>query len=84
METGILKQIDLDTTAERYYYVEAQHSADQIQVHSVQTFKPLELTFKVSELRISHDQASAAAGNLKYEFNDDSSGLLTQLKMWAR
>lgn len=83
METGILKQIDLSTTSERYFFVEVRRSADRIWIRSVQAFKPLELTFKVSDLRINHHQASAARDNLKYEFNDDTGGLLTQLKSWA-
>ncbi|RRK10391.1 hypothetical protein D1831_07485 [Lactiplantibacillus garii] len=83
METGILKQIDLKTTNERYFFVEAQRRADRIWIRSIQAFKPLELAFKVSDLRISHDQASAAWGSKKYEFNDDTGGLLTQLKTWV-
>lgn len=83
METGILKQINLVTADERYFFVAAQRDADQIWIRSVQTFKPLDLTFKVADLRISHDQACAARGPLKYEFNDDTGGLLTQLKTWA-
>ncbi|CAM3186619.1 hypothetical protein [Lactiplantibacillus plajomi] len=84
METGILKQIDLQTTTARYFYVVAQRQADRIVIHSTQAFKPLELTFKVSDLRVGHDHASAARGHNKYEFNDDTGGLLTQLKAWSR
>ncbi|MFB9769650.1 hypothetical protein [Lactiplantibacillus modestisalitolerans] len=83
METGILKQVDLLTAVERYFFVEAQRTADQIKIRSVQAFKPLELTFRVSDLRVSHNQASTARGGKKYEFKDDTGGLLTQLKIWV-
>lgn len=83
METGILKQIDLTTTTARYFFVAAQHDADQITVRSTQAFKPLSLTFKVSDLWARHHQVSAASATTKYEFNDDTNGLLTRLKTWV-
>ncbi len=48
METGILKQVDLTTTTERYFFVQAQRLAGYIWIRSVQNFKPLELTFRLS------------------------------------
>ena len=83
MGTGILKQIDVETMAERYYFVVVRRIADRIQIHSVQTFKPFELTLQVSELRVGTDQARTTRGDKQYEFNDDTGGLLTQLRNWT-
>lgn len=83
MATGILKQIDLTTTRERYFFVAVQRTADRIWIRSLQAFKPLELTFKVSELRVNPNQASTARENKKYEFNDDTGGLLTRIRTWV-
>ncbi|AVK64276.1 hypothetical protein C5Z26_09195 [Lactobacillus sp. CBA3606] len=82
METGILKQIDLKTTAEQYFFVAASQQAEWIRIRSLQAFKPFELTFRVSDLRISHHQIVTAANHKKYEFNDDTGGLITQLMNW--
>lgn len=83
METGILKQVDLTTTAERYFFVQAQRLAGYIWIRSVQNFKPLELTFRLSDLRVSQHRAVAARGDVQYEFNDDTGGLVTQLADWV-
>lgn len=83
METGILKQVDLTTTTERYFFVQAQRLAGYIWIRSVQNFKPLELTFRLSDLRVSQHWAVAARGDVQYEFNDDTGGLVTQLADWV-
>lgn len=83
METGILKQIDLTTTTERYFFVRAQRLAGYIWIRSIQKFKPLELTFRISDLRVNQYQAVADRGDIKYEFNDDTNGLVSQLAVWA-
>ena len=53
METGLLKQIDLTTTTERYFFVQVQRLADYVWIRSVQNFKPLELTVRVSDLQVN-------------------------------
>ncbi|MCT3299365.1 hypothetical protein EFP25_07010 [Lactiplantibacillus pentosus] len=83
METGILKQVDLTTTTERYFFVQAQRLAGYIWIRSVQNFKPLELTFRLSDLRVSQHRAVADRGDVQYEFNDDTGGLVTQLADWV-
>ncbi|MCT3260258.1 hypothetical protein ETB93_08365 [Lactiplantibacillus plantarum] len=83
METGILKQIDLTTTTERYFFVQVQRLADYVWIRPVQNFKPLELTVRVSDLQVNKHQAVADRGNIKYEFNDDTGGLVTQLAGWV-
>jgi len=82
METGILKQTDLKTALTQYFYVVADHRANWIKVWSTQTFKPFELTLRMSDLRIEHDSAIAAMKNKKYEFNDNTGGLITLFKNW--
>ncbi|GAB7168881.1 hypothetical protein TUA1478L_08770 [Lactiplantibacillus plantarum] len=62
METGILKQIDLTTTTERYFFVQVQRLADYVWIRSVQNFKPLELTVRVSDLQVNKHQAVADRG----------------------
>lgn len=84
METGILKQIDLTTTTERYFFVQVQRLAGYIWIRSLQNFKPLELIVKMSDLRIGQHQAVADRGNKQYEFNDDTGGLVTQLAGWVQ
>ena len=49
----------------------------------VQNFKPLELTVRVSDLQVNKHQAVADRGNIKYEFTDDTGGLVTQLAGWV-
>ena len=83
MEMGILKQIDLTTTTERYFFVQAQRLAGYIWIRSIQNFKPLELMFRISDLRVNQHQAVADRGDIKYEFNDDTNGLVSQLAVWV-
>lgn len=83
MEMGILKQIDLTTTTERYFFVQAQRLAGYIWIRSIKNFKPLELTFRISDLRVTQHQAVADRGDIKYEFNDDTNGLVSQLAVWV-
>ncbi|ETY75503.1 hypothetical protein [Lactiplantibacillus fabifermentans] len=83
METGILKAIDLKTAAEQYFFVTVQRYADWILVKSLQSIKPFELLLNQRDLRVSAHHAVAACGNQRYEFNDDTGGLITQLSAWA-
>ncbi|MFD1419891.1 hypothetical protein [Lactiplantibacillus songbeiensis] len=82
METGILKQIDLKTMIERYFFVAVERQADQIKIWSTQAFKPLTVTFNMHELHIHRQRAEAAIANKKYEFNDNTGGLVSQLANW--
>ena len=84
METGILKQVDLKTALTQYFYVVADHRANWIKVQSTQAFKPFELTLRMSDLQIEHDSAVAATRNKKYEFNDNTGGLITLFENWQR
>ncbi|BDZ29782.1 hypothetical protein RA086_01215 [Lactiplantibacillus sp. WILCCON 0030] len=84
METGILKQVDLQTAIAQYFYVEADHHANWIKVSSTQPFKPFELTLRMSDLQIEHDSAVAATKHKKYEFNDNTGGLITLFENWQR
>ena len=77
------REIDLTTTTERYFFVQVQRLADYVWIRSVQNFKPLELTVRVSDLQVNKHQAVADRGNIKYEFNDDTGGLVTQLAGWV-
>ena len=62
METGILKQIDLTTTTERYFFVQVQRLADYVWIRSVQNFKPLELTVRVSDLQVNSTRPLLTGG----------------------
>ncbi|MFC6182492.1 hypothetical protein [Lactiplantibacillus daowaiensis] len=84
METGILKQVDLKTMIERYFFVAVERQADQLKIWSTQAFKPFSLTVSMQDLHIHQQHAEAATANKKYEFNDNTGGLISQLATWQR
>jgi len=84
METGILKQIDLKTMIERYFFVTIERQADQVKIWSLQAIKPLVITFNVHDLHVHRERAEAAVANKKYEFNDNTGGLVSQLANWQQ
>ena len=60
METGILKQIDLKTTTERYFFVQVQRLAYYVLIRSEQNF-----TFRINgskDLQVNKHQAVADGG----------------------
>ncbi|MFC6201026.1 hypothetical protein ACFP1L_03825 [Lactiplantibacillus nangangensis] len=84
MKTGILKQVDLETTMAQYFYVAADQHTNWIKVHSTQAFKPFELTLRLSDLLINHDSAIATTNHKMYEFNDNTGGLITLFQNWQQ
>lgn len=84
METGILKQIDLKTRFAQYFFVAVERQADQLKIWSTQAFKPLMLTVNMHDLQVYQEHAEAALANKKYEFNDNTGGLISQLATWQQ